>query len=181
MKCPLCQAENSQVLYRGVKDFEHGVTGQADFYQCVACGLVFQNPVPSAERLKSFYPADYLAYSSKGLVSRLKDLQALMLFNSLASDLPGKDAHIFELGCGGGHLLKQLKNHGYRNLSALDWNDDLAPIFKGLGISFAAGNIEEQKFSGKYEHRQIEGGIGHNLPQEAPQPFVQAIIDVAGT
>ena len=36
-----------------------------------------------------------------------------------------------------------------------------------------------KKFSGKYEHRQIEGGIGHNLPQEAPQAFVQAILDVA--
>jgi len=37
------------------------------------------------------------------------------------------------------------------------------------------------KFSGKYEHRLITGGIGHNLPQEAPQAFAQAIIDVAGT
>jgi len=36
------------------------------------------------------------------------------------------------------------------------------------------------KFSGKYEHRTIEGGIGHNLPQEAPQAFAQAIADVAG-
>jgi pimeloyl-ACP methyl ester carboxylesterase len=35
-----------------------------------------------------------------------------------------------------------------------------------------------QKFSGKYEHRIITGGIGHNLPQEAPQAFAQAIIDV---
>jgi pimeloyl-ACP methyl ester carboxylesterase len=35
-----------------------------------------------------------------------------------------------------------------------------------------------KKFSGKYSHRTIEGGIGHNLPQEAPQAFVQAIIDV---
>lgn len=35
-----------------------------------------------------------------------------------------------------------------------------------------------KKFSGKYEHRLIEGGIGHNLPQEAPQPFAQAVIDV---
>jgi pimeloyl-ACP methyl ester carboxylesterase len=35
-----------------------------------------------------------------------------------------------------------------------------------------------KKFSGKYEHRNIEGGIGHNLPQEAPQAFAQAIIDV---
>jgi pimeloyl-ACP methyl ester carboxylesterase len=34
------------------------------------------------------------------------------------------------------------------------------------------------RFSGKYAHRQIDGGIGHNLPQEAPQAFAQAIIDV---
>jgi pimeloyl-ACP methyl ester carboxylesterase len=33
------------------------------------------------------------------------------------------------------------------------------------------------KFSGKYEHRVIEGGVGHNLPQEAPQEFTQAVID----
>jgi pimeloyl-ACP methyl ester carboxylesterase len=34
------------------------------------------------------------------------------------------------------------------------------------------------KFTGKYEHRTITGGIGHNLPQEAPQAFAQAVIDV---
>jgi len=33
-------------------------------------------------------------------------------------------------------------------------------------------------FSGKYQHRLIEGGIGHNLPQEAPQAFAQAVVDV---
>lgn len=34
-------------------------------------------------------------------------------------------------------------------------------------------------FSGKYEHRTITGGIGHNLPQEAPQAFAEAVVDVA--
>lgn len=34
------------------------------------------------------------------------------------------------------------------------------------------------KFSGRYAHRVITGGIGHNLPQEAPQAFAQAVIDV---
>ncbi|SRR5579859_4229133 len=34
------------------------------------------------------------------------------------------------------------------------------------------------KFSGRYEHRLIEGGIGHNLPQEAPAAFAKAILDV---
>jgi pimeloyl-ACP methyl ester carboxylesterase len=35
-----------------------------------------------------------------------------------------------------------------------------------------------KKFSGRYAHRLIAGGIGHNLPQEAPQAFAQAVIDV---
>jgi pimeloyl-ACP methyl ester carboxylesterase len=37
-----------------------------------------------------------------------------------------------------------------------------------------------QKFSGRYSHRTIEGGIGHNLLQEAPEAFAQAVIDVDG-
>ena len=35
------------------------------------------------------------------------------------------------------------------------------------------------KFSGRYSHRTIKGGIGHNLPQEAPKDFADAILDVA--
>jgi pimeloyl-ACP methyl ester carboxylesterase len=35
-----------------------------------------------------------------------------------------------------------------------------------------------KKFAGKYTHRLIKGGIGHNLPQEAPQAFAQAVFDV---
>jgi pimeloyl-ACP methyl ester carboxylesterase len=34
-----------------------------------------------------------------------------------------------------------------------------------------------EKFTGPYEHRTVTGGIGHNLPQEAPQAFARAIID----
>ncbi len=37
-----------------------------------------------------------------------------------------------------------------------------------------------QKFTGKYSSRVITGGVGHNLPQEAPQAFAQAVIDVDG-
>ncbi len=33
------------------------------------------------------------------------------------------------------------------------------------------------KFKAKYEHRLIEGGTGHNLPQESPEAFAQAVID----
>ncbi|HUA08929.1 MAG TPA: alpha/beta hydrolase [Candidatus Acidoferrales bacterium] len=49
----------------------------------------------------------------------------------------------------------------------------IASDFDGAGASGAA---YRSKFTGKYEHR-IFKGIGHNVPQEAPQPFAQAIID----
>ena len=37
------------------------------------------------------------------------------------------------------------------------------------------------KFTGRYEHRTVSGGIGHNLPQEAPRAFAQAMLDVANS
>jgi pimeloyl-ACP methyl ester carboxylesterase len=36
------------------------------------------------------------------------------------------------------------------------------------------------KFSGEYSHRTIEGGVGHNLPQEAPDAFADAVLEVGG-
>jgi len=36
-----------------------------------------------------------------------------------------------------------------------------------------------KKFAGRYEHRTINGGIGHNLPQEAPKAFAEAVVDIA--
>jgi len=35
------------------------------------------------------------------------------------------------------------------------------------------------RFTGRYEHRQLAGAIGHNLPQEAPEAFAQAVLDIA--
>jgi pimeloyl-ACP methyl ester carboxylesterase len=40
-------------------------------------------------------------------------------------------------------------------------------------------NAYAAKFKAKYEHRLAAGGIGHNLPQEAPAAFAQAVIDVS--
>jgi pimeloyl-ACP methyl ester carboxylesterase len=45
------------------------------------------------------------------------------------------------------------------------------------GAPHADGEVYRKKFSGKYEHRIVTGGIGHNLPQEAPQAFAQAVVD----
>jgi pimeloyl-ACP methyl ester carboxylesterase len=46
------------------------------------------------------------------------------------------------------------------------------------GAIHAPSTAYRNKFSGKYEYRLITGGVGHNLPQEAPQAFAKAVIDV---
>jgi pimeloyl-ACP methyl ester carboxylesterase len=48
------------------------------------------------------------------------------------------------------------------------------------GAIHAPSSAYRNRFSGKYEHRLITGGVGHNLPQEAPQAFAQAVVDVGG-
>ncbi len=46
------------------------------------------------------------------------------------------------------------------------------------GAIHAPSTAYRNKFSGKYDYRLITGGVGHNLPQEAPQAFAQAVVDV---
>jgi pimeloyl-ACP methyl ester carboxylesterase len=46
------------------------------------------------------------------------------------------------------------------------------------GAAHADPSVYAKKYVGRYEHRNITGGIGHNLPQEAPEAFAQAVFDV---
>jgi len=46
------------------------------------------------------------------------------------------------------------------------------------GAPFLPPPLYRNKFSGKYAHRNLTGGIGHNLPQEAPQEFANAVLAV---
>jgi len=47
------------------------------------------------------------------------------------------------------------------------------------GAPHADPAIYAKKYTGRYEHRNVTGGVGHNLPQEAPAAFAKAVIDVA--
>ena len=48
------------------------------------------------------------------------------------------------------------------------------------GAPYPDPSAYAKKLSGRYAHRLLKGGIGHNLPQEAPQAFAEAVIEVNG-
>ncbi|MCW0236279.1 MAG: alpha/beta hydrolase [Ferrovibrio sp.] len=77
---------------------------------------------------------------------------------------------------------------GERQYDALERQLAAAPVIRVPSISMEGDAngaphpdpaAYANKFVGKYEHRLVRGGIGHNLPQEAPQAFARAILDVA--
>jgi len=76
---------------------------------------------------------------------------------------------------------------GQRQYDALEKQLAQAPIIRvpaitmegdANGAAHAEPAAYAKQFAGKYAHRLIKGGIGHNLPQEAPRDFAQAVIDV---
>jgi pimeloyl-ACP methyl ester carboxylesterase len=69
---------------------------------------------------------------------------------------------------------EQLAKFPAINVPAITLEGDANGAPHGDSSSYA------NKFSRRYEHRTIKGGVGHNLPQEAPQAFAQAVIDVDG-
>lgn len=77
---------------------------------------------------------------------------------------------------------------GERQYDALENRLAQAPVIRvptitmegdANGAPHAEPAAYAKQFVGKYSHRLIKGGIGHNLPQEAPHEFAQAVIDVA--
>ena len=64
------------------------------------------------------------------------------------------------------------------NIVAALWPERCKAMVSGERHSDASSYAK--KFSGKYSHRLITGGIGHNLPQEPPQAFAEAVVDVDG-
>jgi len=152
MICPVCHESSDHVAHRKIPDFEYGLEVTTTFGECLSCGLLVQLPIPSCEQLRSFYPTDYRQYASapkagqsKGLLSRLKEVQSFLFIAKFAKYFSkNKQDAILELGCGGGNLLRQLWKQGYTELHGIDLNPDLARIFEGTGIRSRSGDFENE-------------------------------------
>jgi len=70
-----------------------------------------------------------------------------------------------------------ISNETFRNGQPSAVTLDIIALMDALKIEKASAYAK--RFSSRYEHRLIRGGIGHNLPQEVPQAFAEAIIDIA--
>lgn len=98
--CPAC-CQGAPTSPREVVDREYGVPFTASYWECDSCRSLYQIPMPSLEKLASFYPVKYHAYSSDGLLTRIR----LDMRIRRVADKVQADECFLDFGCGNGAFL----------------------------------------------------------------------------
>ena len=98
--CPACR-QGTPTSPCEVADLEYGITFTASYWECDNCASLYQIPMPSLETLASFYPANYHAYNSDGLLTRIR----LDMRIRRVADFVREDECFLDFGCGNGAFL----------------------------------------------------------------------------
>lgn len=152
VECYNCGAHDCSKFVVGQDDLT-GKPGNFQFVTCNKCGLAYQNPRLTVERIKDYYDEEYIAHRKKsnwGVLTpfynramdkhdRQKDQIVRRYF------APGKDSHILDVGCGAGTFLTKMADLYGANVTGVDFKDlSQLPAFRR--INFRYGLFYEQDF-----------------------------------
>jgi SAM-dependent methyltransferase len=145
--CALCGATTGVAFAHGY-DFEYLTTRhEFTFWRC-ACGGAFLSPRPAPAELPRIYPSNYYSYDfAKRLgpfVMRFKAFTERAKVRAYDPYLRA-DARVLDIGCGDGHLLRQIGDaypHALR-LEGVELSGDAVLAARANGITVYPGQIEE--------------------------------------
>ena len=124
VRCNYCHADNYDVFVTDGKDRRHHLPGDFRLVKCRECGLVYQNPRPTAEALAFFYPPEYAPYVQRGPLGKLTRWLRRREATGLRRSLP-EGAEVLEVGCAAGDLMVPLRDAGFR-VSGVELSDHAA-------------------------------------------------------
>ena len=108
--CVLCGARLRRFIDK-IEDWEYGVLSDTRLVICPDCRLVTHHPRVAADQIPRLYPENYLAHSGasagRGIYGRLKAILARRAARGILRLVPPGGV-ILEVGCGNGHLFRQL-------------------------------------------------------------------------
>jgi SAM-dependent methyltransferase len=124
--CPVCGARAGEALHhrRFVLPDGHPLAKGYTVVTCRQCGAAYATPLPPQEAYDRFYRdaskyADAVTGTGSG-VQAWDDERLADTAQQLAAFMPGRDAHIVDVGCGAGGLLRHLRQLGYTQLTGID-------------------------------------------------------------
>ena len=166
MKCIVCDSDESELMFKNIKDFEYETNKPVNYLLCKKCRLIFQHPLPESDLLPNFYPEDYRNYLpvKENLFSALKKIQFKSITSKITKHINNKEVKILEIGFGNGQLLLALKDLGYKNLFGTDFTNRVFPSLMDKGIKLQVSNVEESfSFNEKFDLIIMNNVIEHFL------------------
>ncbi len=158
--CIACHATTAQRLYsiEGVSE---------ELVECENCGLGSLYPMPTAERIQSFYPAEYYGEPTakfEPLVEFGVRLGAKMRVESLVGDLP-TESKVLDIGCGRGVMLRALLDLGHEAHGV-----EIAPEAAPGADSRAQIRIAPELVKAGYEENTFDAVIMWHVLEHLPHP-----------
>jgi SAM-dependent methyltransferase len=153
--CTLCRSDRWSFVRRGRDLYQPGEEETFALEQCLSCGQIMQNPLPTAAQLSKGYSAQYAPYRpawkepGKPLWKLLRDLTTARRMRRLQTF--GTGQRLLEVGCGAGDFLHAANRAGWQ-VSAVEYSSVLAEALSTeLGFDVRAGDLapgvwQEQSF-----------------------------------
>ncbi len=145
-QCNYCLARQFDVITEGIQDWEYGVAGSYDYYQCQSCQGVQLHPFPDLEGLKQAYDIQYHGYATgqkRGALFSLLYGAKERLFRRQMSHLIDSSSRVLDVGCGAGEFLLNVRSLGVSSLEGIDFSEDMISSLAGQGITGYCGTFPE--------------------------------------
>ncbi|MFK8049906.1 MAG: class I SAM-dependent methyltransferase [Halioglobus sp.] len=145
-RCNYCGAVRFDIVTQGIRDWEYGVTGTYDYYQCQSCEGVQLHPFPDLEGLKKAYDIQYHGYATgekRGVLFSLLYGAKEHLFRRQMSRLVDSGSKVLDVGCGAGEFLQNVRSLGVTAVEGIDFSEDMIASLSAAGIKGYCGTFPE--------------------------------------
>ena len=170
VSCPVCQNQSHYDFSSRDIMFDH--YERYDYFKCVNCLSVFQNPMPSDEKINSFYPTNYSVFDAKSQVRKIslikeaiyfikheyKHLKPNFFFKHIATivaplyktDKPDfiENGILLDVGCGNGRYLNTMRQLGW-NVQGVELSENGMKVCREANLPVHHGDLISAKFPDK--------------------------------
>ena len=186
--CPICN-HTTNFSFSG-RDLMFNHFERFDYNQCTNCELIFQHPLPSADRISEFYPDEYDVYEEQNRLkkisqfrlavlkkkygySQLKTKSIYNLFSFFTNFVDGnqfevtyiENGKLLDIGCGNGRFLHGMKQLGWIT-KGVEFNASAVNVCKKSGLDVHHGDL----FSAQFDNDSFDVINLSHVIEHVPDP-----------